>query len=111
MRERVDILNVTAPYNIVGVGTEISMHASGLRAKVELLPGGLNEATQQAQFARQPLNVWIRYRAGVTAFQQVRWRDHDDAVRMCVMTGPPEEIVRKRWLLLHCEAVTIRDLP
>jgi SPP1 family predicted phage head-tail adaptor len=98
LKERISILNVTPPYNGHREGTIVSTFLSNIWAKIDPLAGGLVEETQQEQLATQSYNIWIRYAAGVTAFQEIDW----GGVRL-VMTAPPEEIVRRQWLLIHAE--------
>jgi len=105
MKERINLIEVTSPFNIYGEGTLASTFASNVPAKIEYLAGGENEETEQVQSATQGFNVWIRYKAGVTAFQQIVWGS-----RRLVMTGPPEEIVRRRWILIHAKGSTDRKL-
>jgi len=101
--EKIDILNVTAPYDTNWGGTIVSTFARNVWAKIEPLGGGLIAEDQQQQVANQPYNIWIRDREGVTAFQQLDW----EGTRL-VMTGPPEEI--GTYLLIHAEARTSRGL-
>jgi head-tail adaptor len=105
LTERIDILEVAAPYDIDGSGTKTATFAAGIWAKVEPLAGGLTDTTQQEQTARQPYNIWIRYIDGVTPFQQLDWGGD-----RLVMTAPPEEIVSSRWILIHAEQRTSRKL-
>ena len=104
LTEKIDILNVTAPYDSNYVGTIVSTFARAVWAKVESLQGGLTEFSQQEQATSQPYNLWIRYRDGVTAFQQLDWEG-----QRLVQTGPPEEI--GTYLLIHAEARAVRTLP
>lgn len=103
-KERIDIVNVTSPYDIDGVGTISSTLISGLWAKIEPLGGEKYNATQQVQACSQQYRVWIRYRDGVTPFQQIVWGG-----KRLIMTGPPEDFDR-HWLLLHAQNVTSRKL-
>jgi hypothetical protein len=105
LKELIDILNVREPYDINWVGTVVSTFAAGVRAKITPLGGDIVESTQESQTGRQAYNVWIRYRDGVTAFQQIDWGG-----RRLVLTGPPEEISRRRWLLIHAEERTDKIL-
>jgi hypothetical protein len=43
-------------------------------------------------------------RDGVTVFQQIEWGG-----RKFVITGPPEEIFRRKWLLVQAEKITSGD--
>lgn len=104
LTERIDFLNVTSPYDTNWVGTIVSTHASNVWAKIDYLGGGLTEMTQQEQVSSQPYNIWIRWRDGITAFQQIDWEG-----QRLIMTGPPEEI-GNNWLLIHAESRTSRNL-
>ena len=101
LKERIDILNVREPFDINWVGTVVSIFAADVRAKIIPRGGDIIESTQDAQTSRQAYDIWIRYRLGVTAFQQIDWGG-----RRLVLTGPPEEIFRRRWLLIHAEERT-----
>jgi SPP1 family predicted phage head-tail adaptor len=103
LKDLIDIVNVTAPYDLTGAGTVVSTFARNVRAKISPLGGSLNEETQQIQVFSQTYNIWIRYLTGVTAFQQIEW----SGTRL-VMTGPPEDF--GRWLLIHAEERTSRKL-
>lgn len=100
LKEVIDILDVRGPFDINSVGTQVSIFAGGIRAKIVPLGGDLLDSTQDTQTSCQDYNVWIRYRSGVTAFQQIAWGE-----RRLQMTGPPEEISSRRWLLIHAEEV------
>ncbi len=89
LKERIDILNVREPYNINWVGTAVSTFTSGMRTKITPQGGDIIESTQETQTGRQAYDIWIRFREGVTAFQQIDWGG-----RRLVLTGPPEEIIR-----------------
>jgi hypothetical protein len=104
LKELIDILNVREPFDINWVGTVVSTFAAGVRAKITPLVGDLVESTQETQTGRQAYNVWIRYREGVNAFQQINWGG-----RRLVLTGPPEEISRRRWLLIQAEERTDKN--
>ena len=104
LRERVDIIEVCPPYNAAtGAGKFAGTVASGVWAKIEPLGGGLDSETMQDQSCRQQFRLWIRYRDGVTPFQQITWQD-----RRLVIDGPPEHL--GEWLLLHAYSVTTRRL-
>ena len=105
LKERIDIINVREPYDINWVGTVVSMFASGISAKITPRGGDIIESTQEIQTGRQACDIWIRFREGITAFQQIDWGG-----RRLVLTGPPEEIIRRRWLLIHAEERTDRNL-
>ena len=105
LKERIDILNVREPFDINWVGAVVSVFAAGVRAKITPLGGDLVESTQGTQTGRQTYDIWIRYRQGVTAFQQIDWGG-----RRLVLTGPPEEIFRRRWLLIHAEERISRNI-
>ncbi len=104
LTEKIDIINVTSPYDKIWTGTLVSYAARSLWAKVEPLAGGMTEVTQQEQVSTQPYNIWIRYRDGITAFQQIEYEG-----RRLVMTGPPEEI-GNAWLLIHAEEAIGRTI-
>ncbi len=103
LKDLIGIVNVTVPYGLDGAGTIVSTFKSNVRAKIEPLGGGLTEESQQIQSYNQGYNIWIRHINGVTAFQQISWSG-----KRLVMTGPPEKI--GRWLLLHAEERTTREL-
>jgi len=103
LRETIDILEVREPYSITGEGTVVKEIASGIRAKIEPLGGSVAAETMQIQESRQQYRVWIRYRDGVTAFQQLQWRG-----RRLMIDGPPEHL--EQWILLHVYSVTVRKL-
>ncbi len=105
MKELIDILDVREPYDINLAGTVVSVFAKSVRAKVAPQGGDIVESAQETQTARQAYDIWIRYREGVTAFQQIDWGG-----RRLVLTGPPEEVSRRRWLLLHAEERTDKTL-
>ena len=105
LKERIDILNIREPFDLNWVGTIYSTFATGVPAKIIPRGGDIIESTQETQTGRQAYDIWIRYRSGVTAFQQIDWRG-----RRLVLTGPPEEIVRRRWLLIHAEERTARNI-
>ena len=105
LKERIDILNVREPFDINWVGTVASTFATGVSAKVIPRGGDIIESTQENRTGRQAYYIWIRYRPGVTAFQQIDWNG-----RRLVLTGPPEEIFRRRWLLIHAEERTTGKL-
>jgi len=105
LKESIDILNVREPFDVNWVGTIVSKFAAGVRAKITPRGGDIVESTQETQTARQIYDVWIRYREGVTAFQQIDWGG-----RRLALTGPPEEIVRRKWLLVHAEELMDRKI-
>ena len=105
LKELIDILDVREPYDTNWAGTVVSTLAAGVRAKITPLGGDIVESTQETQTCRQAYDIWIRYRGGVTAFQQIDWGG-----RRLVLTGPPEEISRNRWLLIHAEERTDKTL-
>ena len=105
LKEQIDILNVREPYDVNCVGTVVSTFAAGVRAKITPQGGDIIESTQETQAARQAYDIWIRFREGVTAFHQIDWGG-----RRLVLTGPPEEIIRRRWLLIHAEERTARNI-
>jgi head-tail adaptor len=105
LTERINIIEVGAPFDLDGVGTKTATLATGIWAKVDPLAGGTTDTTQQRITARQPYNIWVRYLEGVTAFQQIEY-DGD----VLIMTAPPEEIVSDTWLLIHAEQRTHKAL-
>jgi len=97
LKDVISIIEVTKPFLASsGAGTLVSTVADSIRAKVEPLGGDLYEETQQIQTYRQVYRIWIRYRDGITAFQQIIY-----GTKRLIMTGPPEDF--DRWLLLHAE--------
>jgi hypothetical protein len=105
LKEQIDILNVREPFDINWVGTAVSTFAAGVRAKITPRGSDIVESTQEIQTGRQAYDILIRYREGITAFHQIDWGG-----RRLVLTGPPEEIFRRRWLLIHAEERTDRNL-
>jgi head-tail adaptor len=105
LKERIDILNVRNPYDINWAGTVVSIFASDISAKITPRGSDIVKSTQETQTGRHSYDIWIRYREGITAFQQIDWHG-----RRLVLTGPPEEIFRRRWLLIHAEERTSQDL-
>ncbi len=105
MKELIDILDVGEPFDLNWTGTVLSTFAAGVRAKVTPLGGDIAESTQETRTGRQAYNIWIRYREGITAFQQIGWGG-----RRLMQTGPPEEIFRRRWLLIHAEERTSANI-
>jgi len=103
LKETIDILEVREPYGVTGEGTVGRVIASGIRAKIEPLGGGVDAETMQSQKCRQQYRVWIRYRDGLTAFQQLQWRG-----QRLMIDGPPEHL--EQWILLHAYSVTVRKL-
>lgn len=104
LKERIDILNVTAPYNLDGAGTIVSVAAGGLWAKIEPLGGEVGAQGMQIQSCTQAYRVWIRYRTGLTPWQQIRWGG-----RRLTIAGPMEEMER-RFILIHAEERTSRQI-
>jgi head-tail adaptor len=97
LQDVISIINVTSPYKKSTMeGTLVSTHASNIRAKIEPLGGEMYEETQAMQTYRQSYRIWIRYLAGVTAFQQITY-----GTKRLIMNGPPEDF--GRWLLIHAE--------
>jgi len=74
-REQVAILEVGAPFRNTGEGKVVKEIALNIPAKIEPLGGYLAPDTMDTLVYRQRYRVWIRYRPGVTAFHQLRWRD------------------------------------
>jgi head-tail adaptor len=105
LKERIDILNVREPFDVNWAGTIVSTFAAGVRAKITPQGSDIVESTQETQTGSQAYDIWIRFREGVTAFQQIDWGG-----RRLVLTGPPEEIIRRRWLLIHAEERTSRKI-
>ena len=104
MNERIDILNVTSPYDNDGNGTIASMAVSGIWASIEPLGGTIDAETQQIQTCIQAYRVWIHYRKDVNPWQQIRWGS-----RRLIISGPVEDF-DKRFLLIHAEERTSREL-
>ena len=105
LKERINILNVREPFDINWAGTIVSTFAAGIGAKIIPRGSDIVESTQETQTGSQAYDIWIRFREGVTAFQQIDWGG-----RRLALTGPPEEILRRRWLLIHAEERTSRSL-
>jgi head-tail adaptor len=110
LREYISFVNVTAPYDGESEGTVSSTEAYAW-AKITPLAGGIVETTLQEQTARQGYDIWIRYKSGITAFQQIVWGS-----KRLVMTGPPEPFDRygningRHWMLIHAEEKATRTI-
>lgn len=104
LKDRIDILSVTAPYDLDGNGVIMSTAAAGLWAKIEPLGGETGALTQQVQSCVQAFRVWVRYRTDLTPWQQILW-----GTRRLVISGPIEPMER-RFLLIHAEERTSRKL-
>jgi head-tail adaptor len=104
LKERIDILNVTAPYDVERKGTIVSTAVSGLAAKIEPLGGSVDAENMQVQTCVQDYRIWIRYREGLTPWQQIKWGSKQLAI-----IGPIENM-EKRFLLIHAQERTSRSL-
>ena len=104
LKDRIDIINVTAPYDLSGAGTLVSAQASGVWAKIEPLGGDVGEESMQIQNCVQAYRVWIRYRSDITPWMQIVW-----GTKRLVIAGPIEPM-EKRFLLIHAEERTSRKL-
>lgn len=104
MKERITIVNVSAPYDLEGHGTVSSVQVSGLWAKIEPLGGALGEHTMNIQSCTQAYRVWIRYRTDLTPWMQIVW-----GTKRLVIAGPIEPM-EKRFMLIHAEERTSRKL-
>ena len=104
LREQIDIVNVTAPYDLSGSGTQASIAVSGIWAKIEPLGGDIGAETMQIQNCTQAYRVWIRYRTDLNPWMQIQW-----GTKQLVITGPIEPM-EKRFLLIHAEERTSRKL-
>lgn len=104
LKERIDILNVTAPYDQERVGTIVSVAAAGLWAKIEPLGGDVGVEAMNVQTCIQAYRVWIRYMPGLGPWQQIRWGS-----RRLSIAGPLEEMGR-RFILIHAEERTSREI-
>ncbi len=105
LKERINILTVREPFDINWVGTVVATFASGVPAKIIPRGSDIVESTQETQTSSQAYNIWIRYKEGMTAFHQIDWGG-----RRLVLTGPPEEIFHRRWLLIHAEDHARRNI-
>jgi head-tail adaptor len=103
LKEVLDIVNVTAPYQLDGSGKIISKFCSGIRAKVDYGGGQLADQTQKIQIYTQDYRIWIRYRRGVAAFQQIVWRG-----KRLVITAPPEPF--GQFLLINAQETISRTI-
>jgi len=104
LKELINILDVAAPYSAAtGAGTMTKTAARNVWAKVEPLGGGMDAETMHEQSCRQQFRIWIRYRDGVNAFQQLEWQG-----RRLILDGPPE--VMQQWILLNAYSVTVRSV-
>jgi head-tail adaptor len=97
LKYRIDILNVTSPYDANGNGRIVSVAARNIAANIEPLGGDLGPITQQLQQCVQAYRVWIRYRADIQPWQQIRWGE-----KRLVISGPLESF-DNRFTLIHAE--------
>jgi head-tail adaptor len=104
LKERIDILNVSAPYSTEMKGLVVSVAVSGLWAKIEPLGGSVDVENMQVQTCAQEYRIWIRCREGLTPWQQIQWGSKQLAI-----TGPIENM-EKRFLLIHAQERTSRSL-
>jgi SPP1 family predicted phage head-tail adaptor len=104
LKEVIDVLNVTAPYNMEMKGTVVSVAAASLWAKIEPLGGSVDIESQQVQTCAQEYRVWIRYCEGLNPWQQIRW----GAKQLAIM-GPIENM-QNRFLLIHAQERTSRSV-
>lgn len=100
LKEVIDIVDVGPPYDLEMVGTIISTAAAGLWAKIEPLGGSVDVDSNQVQTATQDYRVWIRYRTGLTPWQQIRWGG-----KRLAIVGPLENM-QNRFLLIHAQEKT-----
>ena len=103
LKEILDIVNVTAPYQLDGSGKIVSTFCAGVRAKVDYGGGQLADQTQEIQIYTQDYRIWIRYRRGVTAFQQIAWRG-----KRLIITAPPEPF--GQFLLINAQETISRTI-
>lgn len=101
--EVIDIVNVAAPYGVDGSGTIVSTFCKGIWAKIDFGGGQQAAQTQEIEAYTQDYRVWIRYRRGVTPFQQVVW----GGTRL-VITAPPEQF--GDWLLINAQETLSRSI-
>jgi head-tail adaptor len=104
LKEIIDIVNVSAPYDLEMKGAVASVAVSGLRAKVEPLGGSVDIESNQVQTAAQEYRIWIRYRDGLTPWQQIKW-----GTRQLAITGPIENM-QNRFLLIHAQERTSKTV-
>jgi len=100
----VDIMNVTKPFKTTGEGQITSYLVRGARAKVEPIGGNAVDDTQQSQAFIQGYNIWIRYRDGVTPFQQIRWEG------ITLFQVAPPETFGARFILIHAQTQINRNI-
>jgi hypothetical protein len=100
----VDIVNVTKPFKTTGEGTITSYLVKKARAKVDPIGGSPVDDTQRSQAFIQGYNIWIRYRSGVTPFQQILWDG------MTLFQVAPPEIFGARYILLHAQTNINRSI-
>ncbi len=103
LTERIDIVNVVPPYSLNGAGKIISTFCSGVAAKIDAGGGQQVTQTQKIEAFSQDYRVWIRYRRGVTPFQQIIW----GGTRL-VITAPPEQF--GDWLLINAQETLSRTI-
>lgn len=103
LTEFIDIVNVAPPYGINGSGRIVSTFCSNVRAKIDYGGGQQAAQTQEIEAYTQDFRVWIRYRRGVTPFQQIIW----EGARL-VITAPPEQF--GGWLLINAQENLSRSI-
>jgi head-tail adaptor len=101
LRELIDIVNVVTPFSLTGAGVITAYQGTSIRAKIVPIGGSIGELDQGEKIAHQGYTIWIRYRAGVTPFQQIIWGS-----KRLTMTAPPEDF-NKHWLLIHAQETTV----
>jgi head-tail adaptor len=101
--EAIDIVNVTAPYRLDGSGKIVSTFCANIPAKAEPVGGQLSKQTQKVEVYTQDYRIWIRYRRGVTPFQQIVW----DGARL-IITAPPEQF--GNFLLINAQETVSRTI-
>jgi hypothetical protein len=104
LKESIDILNVTAPYDLNGNGTVVSTAFSGLRAKIEPLGGSVGVENMQIQNCTQDYRIWVWNREGLLPWQQIKWGSKQLAIM-----GPIENM-EKKFLLIHAQERTSKTV-
>lgn len=104
MKDKIDIINVDPPYNSEMKGTQTSVAAAGIWAKIEPLGGSVDIESQQVQTAMQEYRIWIRYRDGLTPWMQIKW-----GTKQLAITGPLENM-QNRFLLIHAQERTSKTV-
>ena len=72
--------------------------------RVTDLGGDVEQTDQSEHIARKRYEIWTRYSADITAFQQVVW-----GTKTLIITSAPQKIIdgsNRWWLVMQAEHVT-----